>query len=133
MDSFLLDAKLFDAMKSNQNSQRRNIENDEDLLNDDPINELFKEIEEVEFDMENAELEKFVPEENSIEETIRRSLSQPELKAPINPGPPTGRYHIETICENDEEEHSDDEVSETRKTVFTIRPSQIRDMKRTLP
>ena len=75
MDSFLLDAKLFEAMKSHTNSQRRALENDEDLLADDPINELFKEIEQVEFDMENTmDFDKYLPGDSSVEETIRRSL-----------------------------------------------------------
>lgn len=50
------------------------------------------------------------------------------MRVPLNPGPPTGRYQIETICEHDEEEHSDEEVVETRKTQFSIRQSNVHDI-----
>lgn len=53
---------------------------DPDLLNDDPINALFKEIEEEEFDFEITDEEPSRGDTSqSLEETIRQSLTKFEL------------------------------------------------------
>lgn len=51
---------------------RKLVEGDENLLNDDPINELFKEIEEEEFDLESPGLvPSFDLNDSKISESLR--------------------------------------------------------------